>query len=160
MGFLSNALFAFIPLAAAFGAALAGIPANRILHSGAKLPEFKIRIPAAVVFFVFVFVGPLLSSLAYAEAWAVMSRLRREGILADAMIEAASATLDQGTWRRLHSQPDWQLVRSLAVKWPLGGADLWHLAAAKSLQDELPELRLLTFDVRLKGAAEGENLSL
>src|SRR5512136_1508959 len=79
----------------------------------------------------------LLSSLAYAEAWAVIGRLRRERILADILIEAAAETLHHGPWRRLHSQPDWKLVRSLAEKWPLRGADLWHLATARNLKDEL-----------------------
>ena len=101
----------------------------------------------------------LMSSLAYAEAWAVMSRLRRERILADVLIEAAAATLDQGPWRRLHSQPDWKLVRSLAGKWPLRGADLWHLATAKNLKSELTHLVLLTFDARLREAAAGEGLA-
>ena len=100
----------------------------------------------------------LMSSLAYAEAWAVMGRLRRERILADILIEAASEALHQGPWRRLHSEPDWKLVRSLAGKWPLRGADLWHLATARSLKAELTDLVLLTFDARLQEAAAGEGL--
>jgi hypothetical protein len=60
LGFLSNALFAFIPLAAAFGAMLAGSLAARIFYSGAKLPEFKMQIAAAVIALVVIFVGPLL----------------------------------------------------------------------------------------------------
>jgi hypothetical protein len=46
----------------------------------------------------------------------------------------------------------------LATKWPLRGADLWHLAAAKSLQTELPELAFLSFDLKLAAAAKGEGL--
>ncbi|MGH2424940.1 MAG: hypothetical protein ACRDF1_01465 [bacterium] len=42
------------------------------------------------------------------------------------------------------------------MKWSLRGADLWHLCTAKSLQSELPELRILTFDARLATAARGE----
>jgi hypothetical protein len=60
LGFLSNALNAFIPLAAAFGAVLAGPLADRIFYSGARLPEFKMQIAAAVIALVLVFVGPLL----------------------------------------------------------------------------------------------------
>jgi predicted nucleic acid-binding protein len=99
-----------------------------------------------------------MSSLAYAEAWAVMGRLRRERILADILIEAASEALHQEPWRRLHSGPDWKLVRSLAEKWRLRGADLWHLATARSLKAELTDLVLLTFDARLQEAAAGEGL--
>jgi predicted nucleic acid-binding protein len=47
----------------------------------------------------------------------------------------------------------------LASNWSLRGADLWHLAAAKTLQCELPELLLLTFDQRLYHAAAGENIA-
>lgn len=60
LGFLSNVLYAFLPLAVAFGALLAGNLANRILYAGAKLPEFKVQIAAAVIFLVLIFVGPLL----------------------------------------------------------------------------------------------------
>jgi hypothetical protein len=60
LGFLSNALFAFIPLAAAFGAMLAGNLAARIFYAGAKLPEFKMQIATAVIALVVIFVGPLL----------------------------------------------------------------------------------------------------
>ena len=60
LGFLSNVLYAFLPLAVAFGALLAGNLANRILYAGAKLPEFKMQIAAAVIFLVLIFVGPLL----------------------------------------------------------------------------------------------------
>jgi hypothetical protein len=61
LGFLSSALFAFIPLAAAFGALLAGGLASRIFYAGAKLPEFKMQIAAAVIALVLILVGPLLA---------------------------------------------------------------------------------------------------
>ena len=60
LGFLSGALFALIPLAAAFGAVLSGALANRIFYSGAKLPEFKMQVAATVIALIFFFVGPLL----------------------------------------------------------------------------------------------------
>ena len=50
------------------------------------------------------------------------------------------------------------MIRSLSNKWPLRGADLWHLAAAKNLHREFPELFLLSFDNQLKRAAAGEAL--
>ena len=50
-------------------------------------------------------------------------------------------------------------VKALASKWPLRGADLWHLATAKTLQKDLPELTVLTFDNRLYVAALGEKLA-
>ena len=99
-----------------------------------------------------------ISTLTLAEVTAVISRMQREHILADTLSQAAFEVLDNGPWRRISSLPDWKLIRFLSAKWPLRGADLWHLAAAKSLHKEFPELFLLSFDNRLKRAAEGEAL--
>jgi len=60
LGFLANVLPAYYPLAAAFGAMLAGVLADRIFYSGARLLDFKAQIGAAIGSFVVVFVGPLL----------------------------------------------------------------------------------------------------
>ena len=100
----------------------------------------------------------LVSTLAYIETCAVIARIGREGILADVLIQAAFEELQGGPWRHLTFSPDLGVARSLSTKWPLRGADLWHLATAKSLQDQLPELVLLTFDTRLGEAAKGEGL--
>ncbi len=60
LGFLSNVLYAFLPLAFAYGAVISGNLASRILYAGAKLPEFKLQIAAAAISLVLIFVGPLL----------------------------------------------------------------------------------------------------
>ncbi len=60
LGFLSNAVSAFIPLAVAHGAMLAGPIANRIFYLGATLPDFKVEIAVLVVFLLFLVLGPLL----------------------------------------------------------------------------------------------------
>jgi len=99
-----------------------------------------------------------MSTLTYAETCAVIARMQRERILADILIKASFEALEEGPWRRLTISPEWTVMRSLSAKWPLRGADLWHLSAAKSLQKELPELLLLTFDNRLQKAAQGEGL--
>lgn len=102
----------------------------------------------------------LLSTLAWAEVHAVIARAEREGALTGALVESAREALQWGPWRRLTASPDWQLVQALSAKWSLGGADLWHLGVAKSLQVEVPELRVLSFDARLATAARGEGLAL
>ena len=43
LGFLSNTVYAFIPLAVAHGALLAGLIANRIFYLGAALPDIQDR---------------------------------------------------------------------------------------------------------------------
>ena len=60
LGFLSNTVYAFGLLLTAHGALLAGQLANRILYTGASLPDFKVEIATLVVFLLFVVVGPLL----------------------------------------------------------------------------------------------------
>lgn len=100
----------------------------------------------------------LLSSLASAEVYAVISRIKREGLLTDVLIKAAYESLEEGPWRRLNLLPDGNRIKTLSQKWPLRGADLWHLAAAETLRERIPELFLLTFDHRLMAAAMGEGL--
>ncbi len=99
-----------------------------------------------------------ISTLTFAEFCAVISRMQRERILTEIMARAVFEVLDGGPWRRIFSYPDSEIVKELSAKWPLRGADLWHLATAKSLQKDFPELLLLTFDSRLNQAAEGELL--
>ncbi len=60
MGFFSNTVYAFIPLAMAHGGLLAGFIANRILYLGATLPQFKIEITILVLFLLVLVFGPLL----------------------------------------------------------------------------------------------------
>ena len=100
----------------------------------------------------------LMSSLSYVETCAVIARMKKDRFLANVLIKAALEILEEGPWRRLNVLPEWEIIQPLSEKWSLCGTDLWHLAAAKSLQEQLPELLLFTFDLRLKAAAEGEKM--
>ena len=60
LGFLSDTVYAFTPLAVAHGGLLAGFIANRILYVGASLPQFKVEIAVLVVFLLCLVLGPLL----------------------------------------------------------------------------------------------------
>jgi hypothetical protein len=102
----------------------------------------------------------LLSTLGYAEAFAVLARLEREKALPTVLAGAAREVVTNGPWRRLSLQPDWKAIEGLAVRWPVRGADLWHLAAADTLRRELPELQIITFDSRLAVASHGIGLSV
>jgi predicted nucleic acid-binding protein len=99
-----------------------------------------------------------LSHLSYSEVIAVLSRIRRERDMAEILVDAANVALENGPWRRLGIAPQWDMIKNLSEKWPLRGADLWHLSTAKGLQEQFPELQLLTYDKRLKIAAQGEGL--
>jgi predicted nucleic acid-binding protein len=100
----------------------------------------------------------LVTSLGWAETFAVMSRIERDGSVSKTLVDVARTMFRGGPWRRISAVPSWQSIQSLARTWPLRGADLWHLATAKELQVEIPELELLSFDDRLNVAARGEGL--
>jgi len=100
----------------------------------------------------------MISTLGYAEVCGVISRLKREKILPDVFADAALDTITAGPLRHLNIQPDRKKIKTLSIKWPLRGADLWHLATAKTLQEQIPELILLTLDGRMRAAAEDEGL--
>ncbi len=101
----------------------------------------------------------LLSSLSWAEVQAVLARIERQRALPSALLDAARELLTSGHWRQVTVSPEWKRTQQLAAKWPLRGADLWHLSAAMTLKGDLPELRLLSYDSRLAAAAEGEGLA-
>ena len=100
----------------------------------------------------------LISSLVYAEVYAVLSRFKRERRLADILIDAAYEAFETGPWRKLNIHPDVKSMKALASQGWLRGADLWHLSAALTLKSQLPELLMLTFDQKLRSAAQAEGL--
>jgi hypothetical protein len=102
----------------------------------------------------------LVSTLAHAEVVAVIARLERQREMPKVLANASRDLLLNGPWRRLALQPDWTSIDELATKWPLRGADLWHLATAMTLSRELPELRVITFDARVSAASVGLGLSI
>jgi hypothetical protein len=92
--------------------------------------------------------------------FAVIARIEREHALSRILVAAARDALEDGMWRRVNAAPEWRLIRDLSLRWQLRGADLWHLATVKSLQNELPGLKLLSFDARLVAAARGEGIGI
>jgi predicted nucleic acid-binding protein len=100
----------------------------------------------------------LVSGLCYSEVASVLSRIRRRKIVNEVLIEVTLEALKNGPWRHLNIWPEWSMLMALSSKRPLKAANLWHLASAKTLQKQIPELTLLTFDEELKTAAEEEGL--
>jgi predicted nucleic acid-binding protein len=102
----------------------------------------------------------LLTTLAIAEVYTVLSRIQREKVLPDLVVESLFEMLESGPWSRLNIVPDSMAMRKIACRWPLRGSRLWHLATAKTLQREFPELVILTYDRELARASEGESLEV
>ncbi len=102
----------------------------------------------------------LLTTLSIAEVYTVISRIHRERLLPEMLIDSLFDLLDTGPWSKLNIVPDASAMRELAGRWPLRGSNLWHLATAKTLQREFPELMILTLDCDLARASRGERLKL
>lgn len=101
-----------------------------------------------------------LSSLAMAETCAVLGRIQRETGSDSNIAQESYGKLLKGPWHQVNILPDWNLFQKMATKWPLRGADLWHLSMAKTLAVTFPELKILTFDHKLTEAARQEGLLL
>lgn len=101
----------------------------------------------------------IVSTLAIAETLAVMGRRAREAPCESALLKAAAQTFFDGTWLWTLETPPKTIIANLAQSHPLRGADLWHLACAKALAAEFPELQLLTFDKALLRAADDEGFA-
>jgi hypothetical protein len=110
LGFLRNTAYAFIPLAAAHGALLAGLLANRIFYAGATLIEFKTEIGMVVVFMLFLALGPLLVFIPQlSRAWRQGNR--EYGTLAQRYVSEFDAK-----WIRASAPADEPLVGSSDIQ--------------------------------------------
>ena len=102
----------------------------------------------------------LISTLALAETCAVLAELERGGTLTDAQAAEAKDVILAPPFQRTSLSPSWDDLRSLSMLHSLRGADLWHLSLARALKSKyFPEIRLLTYDTRLKAAATREDLA-
>ena len=74
LGFLSNTAYAFMPIAVAHGAVLAGMLANRVLYLGVPLSGFKAEVIIMVVFVQLLVFGPMFVFMVQ------LSRAKRAGL--------------------------------------------------------------------------------
>ncbi|MFN2581884.1 MAG: type II toxin-antitoxin system VapC family toxin [Candidatus Dormibacteria bacterium] len=102
----------------------------------------------------------MVSTLAYAEVMAVVTRSERRGLMAKGAWRLARELLHREPWQRLDLQPDRSEIEQLASKHSLRGADLWHLATVSTVRRSVEELRLLTFDAALRTAAQDLGFAL
>lgn len=101
----------------------------------------------------------LCSTLAHAETSAVLRRAERLEALPERAVAGALAFLAGPAFLWLETVPDRARVEALARRYPLRGADLWHLACALDARDVEPTLRLVTFDDALVRAAAAEGIA-
>jgi hypothetical protein len=106
LGFLANTVYAFVPLALAHGALLAGLIANRIFYLGARLLDFKIEVAVVVAFMLCLVFGPLVVFAAQL-ARAKRTGSREYGTLAERYVREFDAK-----WLRGGAPADERLVGS------------------------------------------------
>jgi hypothetical protein len=113
LGFLSDTVYAFIPLLIAHGALMGGLIGNRIYHLGAKLPDFMFEIFGLAMLLVCVVLAPLL---VFAPQLARAKRIgkREYGTLAERYVRGFDVK-----WLRGGAPPDEPF---------LGSADIQSLA--------------------------------
>jgi hypothetical protein len=115
LGFLGNVASAFAPLLAAHSGLVAGFIANRILHEGAKLPDYKFELVGMVLFLLVIVLGPLGVFVPKLNR-ARLAGLRTYGRLASDYVVAFAAKWAGGDGQRaepLLGSPDIQSMADL-----------------------------------------------
>ena len=127
-GFLAGTAFAFVPLAMAHGALLAGVIANRIFYLGAALTDSKIEVALVVGFLMLLVFGPL-TVFAHQASVAKRTALRVYGRLAQRYVSDF-----ERTW----------LPKGLpAEASPLGSGDIQSLADLSNSLETVRSTRLV-----------------
>ncbi|MBE9608720.1 hypothetical protein [Chitinilyticum piscinae] len=133
MGFLGSISYAFTPLLAAQGVVMAGMIADRIFHTGAKLLEFRLELTVLVAFAVAVVLLPmLLFSMQLSQA-------RRQGSREVGMLALRYARDFDQKWLRGGAPADEPL---------LGSGDIQSLADLGNSFTVITEMKLVPFSKR------------
>ena len=128
LGFLANTVYAFVPLALAHGALLAGLIANRIFYLGARLLDFKIEVAVVLAFMLCLVFGPLVVFAAQL-AQAKRTGSREYGTLAERYVREFDAK-----WLRGGAPADERLV---------GSGDIQSLADLANSVEVVRTMRLI-----------------
>jgi hypothetical protein len=130
LGFLSDTVYAFIPVLIAHGALLSGLLANRIYYLGAKLPDFMLEIFMVAIFLICIVLGPLLVFAPHL-AWAKLIGKGEYGALAERYMRGFDVK-----WLRGGAPADAPL---------LGSADIQSLADMGNSFQVVRDIRLAPF---------------
>jgi hypothetical protein len=130
LGFLGNVATAFAPLLMAHSGLVAGFIANRIMHEGAKLPDYKFELIAMAAFLLLIVLGPLCVFVPKLNQ-ARLAGLRTYGRLSSEYVNGFA-----GKW----SQGDATASEPL-----LGSADIQSLADLDGSFSIIREMKLAPF---------------
>jgi hypothetical protein len=130
LGFLGNVVLAFSPLLMAHSGLIAGFIANRILHEGATLPDYKLELVAITVFLLAIVLAPLCVFTPKLNA-ARLAGLRTYGKLASDYVAGFARKWEGGATAQRESL--------------LGSADIQSLADLDNSFAIVREMRLVPF---------------
>lgn len=101
----------------------------------------------------------LVSTLAWMQAVAEAARLVRDGALTREQTRAVTDALERGPWRLTYACPRRAALESVLAG-PYDAATRWHLATARTLRRQLPELRLFALEGPVRALADLHGLAL
>jgi hypothetical protein len=133
IGFLEFVSIAFSPLLLAQGALLSGMMANRILYSGAELPEFQLELVGLVAILLLAVLGPLTVFSPKLVA------AKRTGLYAYGKLAQSYVREFDRKWLRGGAPSDEPLI---------GSADIQSLADLGNSYGVVKEMRLTPFTMR------------
>jgi hypothetical protein len=130
LGFLGNVATAFAPLLMAHSGLVAGFIANRIIHEGAKLPDYKFELVAMAVFLLLIVLGPLCVFVPK------LNETRLKGLRTYGRLASDYVTGFAAKWSSAGSVPGEPL---------LGSADIQSLADLDGSFSIIREMKLAPF---------------
>jgi hypothetical protein len=110
LGFLGNLTLAFAPVLAAHSGLACGSIANRIVHEGAKLPNYSFQLAGLVVFLLAIVLGPLCVFTPK------LNRARLAGLRTYGRLASDYATAFAGKWQRGAAQQAEPLLGSSDIQ--------------------------------------------
>jgi len=133
LGFLGGSLVAFMPIAGAHGALFAGMIADRILFTGATLPQFQLDIMGGAAFLLAVFAGPLLVFMPR------LAQVKRAGLMEFGALAQTYVRDFRGKWIWGLAQVDEPLI---------GSGDIQSLADLGNSYEVTRQMRITPISLR------------
>ena len=134
LGFLALSVFAFAPVLLAHTVLLSGVIANRILHTGASLPEFKLEIMGILAYLMLLVFTPLAFFILH------LLRSKRFGLLDYGNMASRYVDNFRQKWVDTNTKTDEEI---------LGTADIQSLADLANSFEVEQGMRMLPFSSRI-----------
>lgn len=132
LGFIANSVYALMPLIIAHTSLVSGMIANRIIHAGAMLPEFKLEIVGTIAYLLMI---TLLPTLFYIGK---IAEAKRVGTLRYGTVASDYVNAFRQKWFNQENNTNQRL----------GSSDIQSLADLTNSFQVTQDMRLLPFNLR------------